>query len=293
MGLGGAKAILQEALSLQSLLALLIREEGLVAEANQPTGDWEAWVRFEGATRTKLLAYCFFNLCSITYNTPPVLLTSEVHLLMPNPNRMWRAESAWQWQEARQAYPPVELTFQDALERLFGRPSQGPPLPLTSLGNYVLIHALIQRIYMFKQTVSPFHTHSGMKLEDVFIEGIGQALREWRLGFDRHKQLKMNEWRELNRGDYAESEVAANAGALSTLAWIRLYTDLNPKRSLETRDRDIIASVFNDQPLVVRTPLLGRAVMQAVHSLAKLVKQGVNFIAKAKSLEWSMQKCCK
>ncbi|KAK4230185.1 transcriptional regulator ADR1 [Podospora fimiseda] len=282
VGLWGAKAILHEALSLQSLLALLLREEGLVAEANQPTGDWEAWIRFEGATRTKLVAYCFFNLCSITYNTPPQLLTSEIHLLMPNPSRLWRAETAWQWQEARQAYPFVEVTFQDAFSRLLGRQPQSSPLPLTSLGHYVLIHALIQRIYMLKETISPFHTHGGLKLEDVFIEELTQALKEWKTTFERHLESKP---------EYQTSEVTFNSGALIRLAYIRLYTDLSTKRSLETRDRDVIAQAFNDQPLLVRTPLLCRAVMQAIHALSMLVKMGVNFVAKAKSQEWSMQHC--
>lgn len=67
VGLWGAKAILHEAMSLQSLLALLVREEGFLSESTQ-TADWEAWIRIEGGNRTKLIAYCFFNLCSIAYN---------------------------------------------------------------------------------------------------------------------------------------------------------------------------------------------------------------------------------
>ncbi|KAG7127339.1 Transcriptional regulator ADR1 like protein [Verticillium longisporum] len=70
VGLWGASAILHEALSLQSHLAILVREEGLTAESSPGAApDWETWVRLEGASRTKLIAYCFFNLCSIA-NTP-------------------------------------------------------------------------------------------------------------------------------------------------------------------------------------------------------------------------------
>ncbi|KAG7127316.1 Transcriptional regulator ADR1 like protein [Verticillium longisporum] len=66
VGLWGASAILHEALSLQSHLAILVREEGLTAESSPGAApDWETWVRLEGASRTKLIAYCFFNLCSI------------------------------------------------------------------------------------------------------------------------------------------------------------------------------------------------------------------------------------
>jgi len=290
VGLWGAKAILHEAMSLQSLLALLVREEGLIADQSpQQTTDWETWIRLESATRTKLIAYCFFNLCSIAYNTPPLLLTSEIHLFLPNPSQLWRAESAWPWQEARAVYPPVEIPFQDAFSRLLNRPSQGLPSQVTSLGNYVLIHALIQHIFLLKQTsfasMSPFEIHRGLKMEDV--EDVAQALRGWSIGFEQHRP---------SRGDaHAGNEsipggpVAFNSTALLRLAYIRLYTDLSPSRCLETRDHVLIAGAFSDAPLLVRSPRLCRAVVQAIHALSMLVKMGVNYVARTKSLEWSMQ----
>jgi hypothetical protein len=296
VGLWGAKAILHEALSLQSLLALLLREEGLVAEANQQTTDWETWVRLEASTRTKLVAYCFFNLCSITYNTPPLLLTSEVHLYLPNPSRLWRAENAWQWQEARQSYPNMDISLQDAFARLLHRPSESPTTPLTSLSNYILIHALIQHIFLLKQTsfssMTPFGIQRGLKMEDV--EDINQALRVWSLSFEQHRQFRANEMAAHGTGEgYAEGAVAFNSTALLRLAYIRLHTDLSPSRSLETRDHVMIAQSFTDAPLLVRSPRLCRAVVQAIHALSMLVKMGVNYVAKTKSLEWSMQHSCK
>ncbi|KAL2019916.1 hypothetical protein VTK56DRAFT_9091 [Thermocarpiscus australiensis] len=293
VGLWGAKAILHEAISLQSLLALLLREEGLVAEPNQHATDWETWIRLEASTRTKLVAYCFFNLCSIAYNTPPLLLTSEVHLYLPNPSRLWRAENSWQWQEARQSYPNIEVSLQEAFARLLNRPSQPPPSPLTSLGNYVLIHALLQHIFLLKQTsfssVSPFEIHRGLKMEDV--EDINQALRAWSLSFEQHRQLRANELAAQGAAGeaYSEGPVAFNSTALLRLAYIRLHTDLSPSRSLETRDHVLIATAFNDAPLLIRSPRLCRAVVQAIHALSMLVKMGVNYVAKTKSLEWSMQ----
>ncbi|SPQ26808.1 4a071ca3-4938-4392-8e6a-078cbff2c2d5 [Thermothielavioides terrestris] len=292
VGLWSPKAILHEALSLQSLLALLLREEGLGAEPNQQTTDWETWVRIEASTRTKLVAYCFFNLCSITYNTPPLLLTSEIYLYLPNPSRLWKAENAWQWQEARQSCPNIEITLQEAFARLLSRPSQASPTPLTSLGNYVLIHALIQHIFLLKQTsfstMSPFGLQRGLKMEDV--EDLNQALRAWSVGFEQHRQLRANEMAAQGSGEgYTEGQVALNSTALMRLAYIRLHTDLSPSRSLETRDHVLIAQTLSDAPLLVRSPRLCRAVVQAIHALSMLVKMGVNYVAKTKSLEWSMQ----
>ncbi len=268
-----------------------------MAEANQQTTDWETWVRLEASTRTKLVAYCFFNLCSIAYNTPPLLLTSEIHLYLPNPSRLWQAESAWQWQEARQSYPNIEISLQEAFARLLNRgPSQAPPASLTALGNYILIHAVVQHIFLLKQTslstMTPFGVQRGLKMEDV--EDINQALRAWSLGFDQHRQLRANEMAAQGTGEgYSEGPVAFNSTALLRLAYIRLHTDLSPSRSLETRDHVMIARAFSDAPLLVRSARLCRAVVQAIHALSMLVKMGVNYVAKTKSLEWSMQHSCK
>ncbi|KAK3316432.1 hypothetical protein B0H66DRAFT_576328 [Apodospora peruviana] len=292
IGLWGAKPILFDALTLQSLLALLVREDGLIAEPNQAS-DWDTWIRLESGTRTKLIAYCFFNLCSIAYNTTPSLLTSEVHLYLPSPSRVWRAESAWQWQEARQSYQHIEIPLQEAFSRLLSRTSQAPLSPVTSLGNYVLIHALVQHIFLLKQTsfasLSTFDVHRGLKMEDV--EEVSHALRFWGMGFEQHRQLRASEnGSQANAGDsFAGDPVAFNSTALHRLAYIRLHTDLSHSRSLETRDHVLVASAFSDAPLLVRSPRLCRAVMQAIHALSILVKMGVNYVARTKSSEWSMQ----
>ena len=292
MGLWGAKAILHEALSLQSQLAVLVREEGLIGEPNQAV-DWETWIRYEAGTRTKLIAYCFFNLCSIAYNMAPSLLTSEVNLFLPSPSRLWRAANGWQWQEARQSYPNIEIPLQDAFSRLLHRPSQGPPSLVTSLGNYVLIHALIQHIFLLKQTsfarLSPFDYHRGLK--EIDIDEVSQALRVWTIGFEQHRQMRANEaGQQVAGGDsLAGGPVEFNSTALLRLAYIRLYTDLSPSRGLETRDHVFIATMISDAPLLMRGPHLGRAIVQAIHALSMLVKIGVNYVARTKSLEWSMQ----
>jgi hypothetical protein len=291
VGLWGAKAILHESLSLQSQLALLLREEGLHSGPTQPL-DWESWIRYESGARTKLIAFCFFNLCTIAYNTPPLVLTSELNLFLPNPSRLWKAETAWQWQEARQTYPHMALAVQDAFSRLLNRPSQGPLQSVTSLGNYVLIHALIQHIYLLKQTsfaiTSPFELHRGIKPEDV--EEVIQALKMWTMGFEAHRQIKASEGGPTMAGDsVAAGPIAFNSTALYRLAYIRLSTDLSPSKSLETRDHMVIAAAFNDAPLLYRGPNVQRAIVSAIHALSMLVKAGVSYVARTKSFEWSMQ----
>lgn len=297
VGLWGAKTILHDALSLQSNLAILIREEGLRVETSpNALNDWDAWIRLEGATRTKLIAYCFFNLCSTAYDMPPLLLTSELNLYLPMRSRLWRAESAWQWQELRQSTPVADITVHEAFSRLFGRSNQGLPSQLSSLGNYVLIHALIQHVYLLKQTSlaagSPYDVQRTLKPEDV--EEVAQALRVWHHSFEHRHQLRSAESGHFAGADSVPGgALSYNATALLRLAYIRLYTDIPPSRSLETRDSMLIASALSATPLLMRSLRLHRAVFQATHALSMLVKAGVNYIARTKSSEWSIQHSCK
>ncbi|XP_044719168.1 fungal specific transcription factor domain-containing protein [Hirsutella rhossiliensis] len=259
-----------------STLSMLIRQEGLHVEASQAMlTDWDSWVRLEGANRTKLLAYCFFNLCSTAYDMPPLLMTSELNLYLPLRARLWRAETAWQWQELRQSTPVAEITVHDAVSRLFDRANQGLPAHLSSLGYYILIHTLIQHVYLLKQTSfaagPPFGTRQILKPEDA--EDVTQALRVWQTSFEHRRH----------------GSLTFNATALLRLVYIRLYADMAPKRSLETRDSTLIASALSATPPLLRGPRLHRAVFQAVHALSMLVKAGVNYVARAKSTEWGIQ----
>jgi len=186
----------------------------------------------------------------------------------------------------------METSVPDAFSRLLNRPSQGPLTHISSLGNYVLIHAFIQHIYLLKQTsfavTSHFDVHGGLKVEDV--DEVTQALRMWQIGFEQHRQLRAAEsGQQASFESFPGGPVAFNSTALLRLAYIRLYTDLSPSRTLESRDHVLIANGFNDAPLLVRSPRLTRAILQAIHALSMLVKVGVNYVARTKSLEWSMQ----
>lgn len=218
-------------------------------------------------------------------------MTSEMNLFLPSPSRLWRAETIWQWQQARQDIPSVDMFLQDAFSRLLNRPSQGPLNGISSLGNYVLIHALIQHVYLLKQTsfatTSPFDVHRGLKPEDV--EEVAQALRVWQIGFEQHRLRVAASAQQMGSENVPGGPVAFDSTALSRLAHVRLYTDMVPSRALESRDPAIIANSFNETPLLTRGPRLHRVILQATHALSMVVKAGVNYVARTKSPEWSMQ----
>ncbi|PKS11540.1 hypothetical protein jhhlp_003305 [Lomentospora prolificans] len=294
IGLWGPKAIVHESLSLQSHLAMLLREEGSMSETSQSAApDWDSWIRIEGAIRTKLVAYCYFNLCSVTYNIPPLLLTSELDVYLPQPSRLWRAETAWQWQEAHRTVATADMTVHDAFSRLFGGSQQGLPPQISSLGNHVLIHALLQHIYLLKQTSLSLSHGPGstrtIRPEDV--ENVTQALRVWQMGFEHGNKVRAAAQSGfVGGGDgFPGGPMAFNSTALLRLAYIRLCTDMVPSRGLETRDHVIIAAALAEGVTLDRGLKLHRALIQAVHALSQLVKAGVNYVARAKSSEWSVQ----
>ncbi|KAJ9623892.1 hypothetical protein H2203_005337 [Taxawa tesnikishii (nom. ined.)] len=95
------KEILREALAIQSVLATLVRDDGLKSEPIQDSVAWEEWVRAETIKRTKFIVFCFFNLHCIVYNIPPLILNSELNLQLPCSAVEFKAGNAAQWREAR------------------------------------------------------------------------------------------------------------------------------------------------------------------------------------------------
>lgn len=160
--------LLQEAFSLQGLLAQVLRDVGLnevddssfAYDHDPPLAAWRLWVSHESTRRAKLIAFSFLHTHSLAYNVYPVLRSNEVNLRMPCSTREWKAQTAPQWQEARRDTPKEQLFFQDALSLLLRKSDATlDPLP-TPLGNYLLLHGLLQRIFIVRDLSLPVMDHS-------------------------------------------------------------------------------------------------------------------------------------
>lgn len=162
--------LVQEAFALQALLAQVLREVGLheddlpqiAVDEPAPQAAWHAWVLQESVRRAKLIAFSFMHTHSIAYNVYPVLRSNEVGLRLPCSTGEWKAQTAQQWQAARREIGKQQLFFQDALSLLL-RNTDGTalldPIP-TPLGNYLLLHGLLQRIYIVRDLSLPIIDHS-------------------------------------------------------------------------------------------------------------------------------------
>ncbi|KAG4430609.1 hypothetical protein IFR05_013904 [Cadophora sp. M221] len=283
MGMWGPPPLLREATSIQNQLALLIREHGLrTIDCSNDQLRWEDWVLFESDCRTKCIAYCFFNLHSIAYDNPPILRTSELKIKLPHSAEEWRAKSAEEWHSAQRDSPQVPFSFHHALSKLFSAEEEELP-PISSLGNYVLIHAIIQQIYIVRQA-SAISTPTAVNgsLQPSEISKLGQVLRIWQIGWEKAPESSLDPMNPYG-------PVAFSSTALLRLAYIRLHCDLGPCRGLETRDPQVIATTLKACPPLTRSPLMSRAILQAAHALSIPVKIGIKFVAHTHTLLWSMQ----
>lgn len=276
--------LLREALAFQSILARLVRESGLTNPEMPPSEElsWEDWIRLEGDKRTKLIVYCFFNLHSITWNVPPLILNTELKLDLPDPGNEWKAPNSEVWKQLRSQNTPSAVPFQTAFSRLFSKPTQSPPAPVSPLGNYVLIHALIQQIFFARQLslVWPAADAASLRHEDLTI--LERGLSSWKAGWKRDPQSSLDP-------QNPNGPVAFTSTALLGLAYIRLHIDMGPLRHLESRDSNQIAQALHDTPAIRRDPRLTPALLHCAHALSIPVRLGIDFVAKTQTFFWSIQ----
>lgn len=171
--------MVQEAFALQGLLAHVLRDTGLDEDDDDDGGNsassldsrWHSWIERESCRRSKLIAFSFLHTHSIAYNSYPVLRSNEVNLRLPCSTKEWKASSARQWQAASREAPKQQLYFQEALCLLLKK-SKNLSAPLdpipTPLGNYVLLHGLLQRIHIVRDLSLPVAgTNAALPSEEV------------------------------------------------------------------------------------------------------------------------------
>ncbi|PKY05433.1 putative C2H2 transcription factor [Aspergillus campestris IBT 28561] len=276
--------LLREILSLQSTLARLVREHGLSEPPPSPDpNNWEDWVRREGNRRTKLIVYCFFNLHSIMYNIPPLILNAELKLNMPCSHDIWKANNAVQWRRVIRSRQPLEIPFQEAFARLFLKSNlPSSAAPISPLGNYILIHAIIQQIFFARQLCLSVPNMHGTSLRPEDLSALDSSLSSWKALWKRTPESSIDPQNPAG-------PIAFTSTALLGLAYIRLHVDLGPCRNLITQDPLRIARALNESAPISRSPRLIMALLHSAHALSIPVRLGIDFVARTHSFFWSIQ----
>ena len=275
---GRNKIMFREGLGIRSVLATLIRQD-VFSDSEVPEDiSWEDWINMEGAKRTKFMVFCNFNFHCIVFNIPPSILSSELNMHLPCCESEWSAKTASDWRELRQASKP-EPMFHDSLSRMFSNKSTGGGY--SSLGSYILVHALIQHIYLLRQ-LTRFKAESNGTLPSSEITALEQALKNWQCGWESNPESSLDP-------QDPHGPIAFNSTALLRMAYIRLSFDIGPGRALDTQDPVQIARAIRQSPPIQRSRKVTRAVLHAAHALSIPIKLGVSLVARNQLFMRSIQ----
>ncbi|KAK6843756.1 C2H2 type zinc finger domain-containing protein [Apiospora arundinis] len=266
-----------EAFSLQSLLVQVLRDIGLDEEpfevqtvlgiSGDPKSSWLAWVHHESRRLQRVPG------AAQQRDPPPAaLLHGRVESSLPA-----------QWQLARRETRKEQLNFQDALSSLLRHADGTAPLdPIpTPLGNYVLLHGLLQRIHIVRDLSLPIMDQSA-SLPPEEVNKLERGLRSWTTGWQQAPESSLDPNNE-------NGPIPFTSSSLLGLAYVRIYLNLGPYRQLETRDPHRIARALCRAPSVERSDGVISALLYAAHALSVPVRLGVDRVARSQAFFWSVR----
>lgn len=277
-----------DALSLRSMLDCLIREEqALRIPKTRHFDDWKGWVSYENIKRIIYVAYCFINMHTIVFDIPPLMYAKDINLELPCREKEWRARDEAEWKQARDTGGESSRNFQETFASLFVNSgemeerSKTSQTSFSSFGGCVLIHALIQQIWLTRNSGLPSQQleHS---LPTEQIGAFENALRTWAMYWEQNQESSMDPLSP-------HGPIAFTSTALMRLAYIRLNMNLGPIRCLSSWDPHLIARSLHASPPVQRSERLTRAALHCAHALSIPVKLGINHIAETQVRFWSNQ----
>lgn len=284
----GDRSMVPESLSMSSQVSVLAQSLGLgqveSAEPEAQVGTWHDWTALEGRRRTLFVAYILTNLQSVAFNVPPAILNQDIGLILPGCSSDWNVTSAREWAQRRQQHHQYKLrSFRDTLDSLL----QGVPPShieaLSAFGNYVLMHGILQQIFLARQTV--IQPTASLPIE--FIKRMEDALRAWQESWEATHESTLDP-------SSPKGPLGFNSTALLRLAHIRLNANVGPRRQLMMRDPRVIAAAFVDTHINIdsvqdKSVHLDRAVLQCIHAFSIPVRVGIAYVARTQTLNWSIQ----
>lgn len=281
------KDLLQQAFHLRGLLVQTLRDIGLREEPPPTAGSssrsamWDQWVQLESARRTKLVAFCYINVHSIAYNVHPLLWSNEMHLRLPCCTPQWQATSAAQWSALRRDNKEDQMPFQQALAVLLQGPTSETVQPIPSpIGNYILLHALLQRIHVVRQLSFPMTPC--MKITTPEQQTLSRALRSWTSLWQQTPESILDPNNE-------SGPIPFTSSALLVVAYVRLSLDIGQYRHLDSRDPHVIAAGLACLPEIERNDNLLSALLYSTHALSIPVRLGIDRVARSQAFFWSVQ----
>ncbi|KAF4966901.1 hypothetical protein FSARC_5465 [Fusarium sarcochroum] len=255
----GEQALVRDALSMASQVAMLVREYGIsdVEETVFRDMSWEEWILAEEKRRTLFVAYALFSLQCAAFNVPPMILNQEVGLNLPGCASGWEAQTAAEWSRIHNSNAYCPKSFQKTIGELLSEKQIHHERSISSFGNYVLIHGLFLHIFYARNALGPGADPSD-SFSDEFIKRMESALRAWQESWEATYESTLDP-------SSPKGPMGFNSTALLRLVYIRLNANTGPYRQLLARDPNVIAHAFIN------------------------VRVGIAFVARTLTLNWSFQ----
>ncbi|KAF5531132.1 regulatory amdA [Fusarium napiforme] len=286
--------MVQESFVLQGILTQVLRNSGLEdvdesaspTPSNQPSDgnslwhEWKMWIKQESNRRSKLIGFSFLHTHSIAYNVYPTLRSTEIGLRLPCSTKEWKAPTPALWRAAAKEIQEPQLFFREALSLLLKNKSDTAPLlPIpTPLGNYVLLHGLLQRIHIVRDLSLPVTNSAVLPSEEV--EKLERGLRSWTSCWQQAPESTLDPNNE-------NGPIPFTSSSLLSLAYVRIYLHLGPYRQLETRDPQRIANAIASSPDIERSDGVIAALLYSAHMIGIPVRLGVDRVARSQAFFWS------
>lgn len=271
---------------IRSMLDTLMREDVLHYERGTRPSTWAEWIQYETSKRTRLVIFCFFNIHTIVSDAPPMMLADQLRQDLPCTENEWRATSEQDWLASHDDFT-TEEDFKVVLERLFEPPDSAQPsgpsvkARFSSLGGCVLIHAIIQRIWLVRN--SGFQGGpTNQQLSPEMMNTFERALKCWSSCWESGRESSMDPLSP-------HGPLSFTSTALLRIAYIRINMDMGPIRSLGSWDANTIARSLDGSPPAQRSHRLTRAALHCAHALSIPIKLGINYVAQTQVVYWSNQ----
>ncbi|THY87966.1 hypothetical protein D6C92_07833 [Aureobasidium pullulans] len=269
----------KDTLTLQSLLAAYLRSSNPLAKSSSKTNckNWHDWVIHESYRRTQLGIFFVLNLHTVFFDKPPIALTSQLDVDLPCPTAEWIAPSQSAWDNAR-IHTPESVNFQDAFSALFSESPADKHLNYSPFANLVLIHALLQRIYLARQ----MQPNPSGSLREADMYEMGLALKQWTAIW---KQAPESILDPLNH----DGSNSLTSTAILGLARIRLHSNYSFPMRAGNRDWQKVAKRLFDTAPPLRTENMTLPLLHSAHALNFLVKFGIMYISRTMFGWWDNQ----
>ncbi|OGM47211.1 hypothetical protein ABOM_003954 [Aspergillus bombycis] len=274
----GSPDLSQELYNYLSTIADSLRRLGLSEEAHPNRISWTRWIQHETKRRTQFFGWYLLNLHTVIYDNPPLLLTREMNLQLPSSCQEWVAQTEAEWIKISSRTPSPLMLKEAHAAHLAQYSDISADIEASPMGSYILIHALIQRIYMLHQISLESQAQS---LSAPDIQELELSLNHWRHTWCRSPESKLDVYDSYG-------SLSFSATALLGVAHIRLHYNLGQWRGLQSGDPTTVAVTLREAPLPRRGPHLIHALLHSIHSLQVPVQVGSSYLSRCKSFGWSV-----